>query len=66
MKITIDKEIETHMICYVKMGDIRIGNHKVDGINRRIEKKWIPNNPSGKILYLECRVGFGDIKIEHI
>lgn len=64
-KIIVDKDILTNIYGNVSMGEIKIGKQSFSGLNKVIQKKWIPRNPYHKTLELHCSVSFGEIKIRH-
>ncbi len=66
LEILIDKSIETHIKANASVGNIDIGNSSYSAINKTVEKKWIPENGCGKVLYLRCKVYLGTLEIRHI
>lgn len=64
-KIIIDEMIPTEIKASVSVGEIRIGKDKYEGVNRKVFKRWVPSNPIDKVLYVNCRVKMGEVKIIH-
>lgn len=65
LDLIIDSRVETDINCFIKAGEIRVGDEIYSGFSQKIRRRWSPNNASNRYLKLNCEVGLGEIRIRH-